>query len=80
MYFIKGHDTLPAAFDFEVSDGLNEAVKESFKVSVRSPELTVYEGRVPLPVFPFTQVPIAPENLLIRSSDGREVHYQVRKL
>jgi hypothetical protein len=73
----KGQDMKGCAFDFEVSDGLNEATKETFRVTVRKPELNVYEGRVPLAVFPFTQTPIKPENLLIRSSDAREVHFQV---
>jgi hypothetical protein len=68
----------PGSFDFEVSDGLNEAGKETFKVAVRKPELTIYDGRVPLPVFPFTQVSVKPENLLVRSSDARDVLFQVR--
>lgn len=75
---IVGEDLKGAAFDFEVSDGLNEAGKESFKVGVRRPELVVHKGRTPLPLFPFTQTPIKPENLLVRSTDEREVHFQVR--
>lgn len=79
-YFaFTGHDLKPSSFDFEVSDGLNEAEKETFKISVRKPELSAYQGRVPLVVFPFTQSPIRPENLLVRSSDEREVYFQVSK-
>jgi len=66
-----------ASFDFEVSDGLNEASKETFKISIRKPELVEYEGRVRLSVFPLTQAPLKPENLLVRSSDGREINFQV---
>lgn len=79
LFTHRGADTKPAAFEFEVSDGLNEAGKESFKVRVRKPELTPGSGRevVPLSVFPFTRAPLGLENLLVRSTDGREVHFQV---
>lgn len=72
-----GEDLKAGSFDFEVSDGLNEASKETFKISIRKPELVEYEGRVWLPVFPLTQAPIKPENLLVRSSDGREINFKV---
>jgi len=70
-------ETRVASFDFEVSDGLNEASQETFKIAVRKPELQLYDGRVPLSVFPLTQAPVKPENLLVRSSDGREIGFQV---
>ncbi len=73
----SGLDTKAASFDFETSDGLNEASIETFKVTVRKPELQLYDGRVKLAVFPLTQSPLRPENLLVRSSDGREINYQV---
>lgn len=78
-FFVQfpGLDTKAASFDFEVSDGLNEASIETFKVSVRKPELQLYDGRVKLAVFPLTQSPLRPENLLVRSNDGREINYQV---
>lgn len=74
---VSGLDTKPASFDFETSDGLNEASIETFKVNVRKPELQLYDGRVKLAVFPLTQTPLRPENLLVRSTDGRDVNYQV---
>jgi len=80
FFFISGEGIKGASFDFEVSDGLNEANKETFKVSIRKPELVVYEARVPLSVFPLTQSPLKPENLLVRSSDGRDINFQVKYL
>ncbi|CAG7786715.1 unnamed protein product, partial [Allacma fusca] len=77
IFVHKGEDLKPAWFEFELSDGLNEAAKEGFNVSVKKPELLVYDGRVPLPVFPLTQSPLKPENLLVRSSDGREITFQI---
>ena len=76
-FFFAGEDLRPAWFEFELSDGLNEAAKESFNVTVRKPELMVHDGRVSLPVFPLTQSPLKPENLFVKSSDGREITFQV---
>ena len=73
-----GEDLRPAWFEFELSDGLNEAAKESFNVTVRKPELMLHDGRLSLPVFPLTQSPLKPENLFVKSSDGREITFQVR--
>lgn len=78
LFTHKGVDLKQAAFDFEVSDGLNEAGKETFKVVVRKPNLTMVDGQAPLPVFPFTRAPLTGKNVHVTSSDGKEVHFQVR--
>ncbi|OXA39675.1 Chondroitin sulfate proteoglycan 4 [Folsomia candida] len=80
LFTHKGVDLKQAAFDFEVSDGLNEAGKETFKVVVRKPNLTMVDGQAPLPVFPFTRAPLTGKNVHVTSSDGKEVHFQVSSL